>query len=79
MRSFGMIPVLPAFAGHIPQGLTRVFPNASVSKLGHWGHFGPPYVPTYLLDPDDPLFRVSYIPHQPRSQGLFVFTFSRAF
>ena len=59
MRSFGMIPVLPAFAGHIPKALQRVFPNASISTLSHWGHFSPPYVPTYLLDPGDPLFQVS--------------------
>ena len=58
MRSFGMTPVLPGFAGHIPKGLTRVFPNASVSELAHWGNFKTPYVPTYLLDPSDPLFQV---------------------
>lgn len=23
MRSFGMIPVLPAFAGHVPKAITR--------------------------------------------------------
>ncbi|XP_028391775.1 alpha-N-acetylglucosaminidase-like [Dendronephthya gigantea] len=57
MRSFGMTPVLPAFAGHIPKALTRVFPNASISTLSHWGHFSSPYVPTYLLDPADPLFQ----------------------
>ena len=58
MRSFGMIPVLPTFAGHIPKAVTRVFPNASVSTLSHWGHFSPPYIPTYLLDPGDPLFQI---------------------
>ena len=60
MRSFGMIPVLPSFAGHIPKALMRIFPNASISTLSHWGHFSSPYVPTYLLDPGDPLFKVSY-------------------
>jgi alpha-N-acetylglucosaminidase len=60
MRSFGMIPVLPTFAGHIPKALMRIFPNASISILSHWGHFSPPYVPTYLLDPGDPLFQVSH-------------------
>lgn len=23
MRSFGMVPVLPAFAGHVPKAITR--------------------------------------------------------
>ena len=31
MRSFGMIPVLPAFAGHIPKGLIDVHPEIKYS------------------------------------------------
>ncbi|KAJ8307101.1 hypothetical protein KUTeg_015185 [Tegillarca granosa] len=56
MRSLGMIPVLPGFAGHVPQNLTRIYPNANVSRLGDWGHFGDKYCCTYLLDFKDPLF-----------------------
>lgn len=59
MREFGMTPVLPAFAGHVPNGLLRVYPNASVSQLGDWGHFNSTYCCTYLLDPSDSLFQVS--------------------
>lgn len=58
MRAFGITPVLPGFAGHIPEGLTRVFPKANVSRLGDWGHFNSTYCCTYLLDPTDPLFKV---------------------
>ncbi|XP_035699107.1 alpha-N-acetylglucosaminidase-like [Branchiostoma floridae] len=55
MRNFGMIPVLPGFAGHVPAAITRLYPNASVSRL-QWGRFEDPYCCTYLLDPQDPLF-----------------------
>ncbi|XP_033107310.1 alpha-N-acetylglucosaminidase-like [Anneissia japonica] len=57
MRSLGMIPVLPAFAGHVPNAITRLFPNASVTRLRNWGHFSDPYCCTYLLDSQDPLFK----------------------
>ncbi|XP_059151841.1 alpha-N-acetylglucosaminidase-like isoform X1 [Physella acuta] len=56
MRSFGMIPVLPAFAGHVPSGITRIFPQAKVSRLGTWNDFNTTYSGTYLLDFQDPLF-----------------------
>lgn len=59
MREFGMTPVLPAFAGHVPNGLLRVYPNANVSRLGDWGNFNSTYCCTYLLDPSDSLFQVS--------------------
>ncbi|XP_064605833.1 alpha-N-acetylglucosaminidase-like [Liolophura sinensis] len=56
MRLFGMTPVLPGFAGHVPPATTRLFPNASVSRLGSWARFNATYSMTYLLDFDDPLF-----------------------
>lgn len=58
MRNIGMTPVLPGFAGHVPKGLTRIYPKANVSQLGDWGHFNATYCCTYLLDPSDPLFKV---------------------
>ncbi|XP_030853369.1 alpha-N-acetylglucosaminidase-like [Strongylocentrotus purpuratus] len=57
MRDLGMIPVLPAFAGHVPKSFSKVFPNASISNLGDWGRFGPEYCCTSLLDPQDPMFK----------------------
>lgn len=30
MKSLGMIPVLPAFAGHVPAAISRVYPKVSV-------------------------------------------------
>ncbi|XP_069490537.1 alpha-N-acetylglucosaminidase [Ambystoma mexicanum] len=58
MRSLGMIPVLPAFAGHVPRGILRVFPEVNVTKLGVWSHFDCTYSCSYLLDPEDPMFQV---------------------
>ncbi|XP_053309632.1 alpha-N-acetylglucosaminidase [Spea bombifrons] len=56
MRSLGMITVLPAFSGHIPQGIVRVFPTVNVTRLGGWSNFNCTYSCSYLLDPEDPLF-----------------------
>ncbi|XP_054505678.2 alpha-N-acetylglucosaminidase [Agelaius phoeniceus] len=58
MRSLGMTTVLPAFAGHVPQGILRVFPRVNATRLGHWSHFDCSYSCTYLLDPEDPMFQV---------------------
>ncbi|XP_061562460.1 alpha-N-acetylglucosaminidase isoform X1 [Phycodurus eques] len=56
MRSFGMIPVLPAFSGNIPRGILRLHPEANVTRLGPWAHFNCSYSCSYILDPRDPLF-----------------------
>ena len=32
-RLFGMKPVLPGFAGHVPKALQRIYPNASISQV----------------------------------------------
>ncbi|XP_056433195.1 LOW QUALITY PROTEIN: alpha-N-acetylglucosaminidase-like [Gadus chalcogrammus] len=56
MRSFGMIPVLPAFSGNIPKGILRLHPSANVTRLGPWAHFNCSFSCAYILDPRDPLF-----------------------
>ncbi|XP_030625950.1 alpha-N-acetylglucosaminidase [Chanos chanos] len=56
MRAFGMIPVLPAFSGIVPEGITRLFPQANVTKLSAWSHFNCSLSCAYVLDPRDPLF-----------------------
>ncbi|XP_070582763.1 alpha-N-acetylglucosaminidase [Erythrolamprus reginae] len=58
MRSLGMFTVLPAFAGHIPQGILRVFPQVNATQLGNWSHFDCTYSCAYLLSPEDPMFQV---------------------
>ncbi|XP_076077095.1 alpha-N-acetylglucosaminidase-like isoform X4 [Mytilus galloprovincialis] len=64
MRAFGMIPVLPGFAGHVPEALSRIHPKANISQLGDWAGFSKKFCCTYLLDFGDPLFKeigVSFI------------------
>ena len=51
MRGLGMTPVLPAFAGHVPNGLLKVRPSIRFMKQS-WQHFNE----TLLLDPTDSLF-----------------------
>ncbi|KAF2072415.1 hypothetical protein CYY_006272 [Polysphondylium violaceum] len=53
MRSFGMRPVLPGFAGHVPPALAKVFPHANITQVGGWG----PFAGSFLLDPSDPLYK----------------------
>jgi alpha-N-acetylglucosaminidase len=54
-RSLGMTPVLPAFAGHVPEALRDRFPKAKISRLSEWGGFADRYR-SFFLDPSDPLF-----------------------
>ena len=49
MAAFGMKPVLPAFAGHVPKEMLTKFPDANITHLAPWhGHFP---VGTYFLSP----------------------------
>lgn len=56
IREFGMINVLPGFAGHVPAGLKRVYPSANYTRNSGWGNFNETYTEDYLLEPTDPLF-----------------------
>lgn len=51
-RELGMMPVLPAFTGHVPASFAGYFPNANLKKT-NWGNG---FADTYILDPEDPLF-----------------------
>ncbi len=53
-RSLGMTPVLPAFAGHVPRQMVRMFPHADIQQLSSWCGFAP----TYFLNSTDSLFPV---------------------
>jgi alpha-N-acetylglucosaminidase len=52
-RRLGMTPVLPAFSGHVPESLSRKFPDADIKKGYKWSGFEG----TFLLQPQDKLFR----------------------
>ena len=56
IREFGMINVLPGFAGHVPAALKDLYPNASFSRNSDWGSFNSTYSGDYLLQPNDTLF-----------------------
>lgn len=53
-RSFGMTPVLPAFAGHVPKAIKDQYPNSKITNMGSYGT-GDEYN-AYFLDPTDSLF-----------------------
>lgn len=54
-RELNMHPVLPAFAGHVPNALRRLYPNLNIQTLGKWAGFGEEYH-SYFLNPNEPLF-----------------------
>ena len=43
MRAFGMLPVLPAFTGYVPDAVTRLFPLTNATRIRDWKNFPPTY------------------------------------
>ena len=62
-RELNMRPVLPAFAGHVPPELQRLYPEAQIERMSDWAGFALEDFP-HFLDPMDPLF--------PKIQKLFI-------
>lgn len=56
MREFGMTPVLPGFAGHVPDALQVAYPTHTYVKSADWNGFNASYSADLLLQPTDPLF-----------------------
>lgn len=56
-RELNMKPVLPAFAGHVPPELRRIYPDARIERMSDWAGFALEDYP-WFLDPEDPLFPV---------------------
>ena len=54
-RELNMKPVLPAFAGHVPPELQRLYPDAQIDRMSDWAGFDVDQWP-HFLDPMDPLF-----------------------
>ena len=52
-----MLPVLPAFAGYVPDEFIKIYPNVSYSISPSWSNFVEPYGYVVLLEPVDPLFK----------------------
>lgn len=55
-RMYGMIGVLPGFAGHVPDAIVRIFPDAVVTRSAAWGGFNQTYTCNMLLEPADKRF-----------------------
>ncbi|RUS31983.1 hypothetical protein BC938DRAFT_476575 [Jimgerdemannia flammicorona] len=58
LRSFGMTPVLPAFAGFVPEAITKAFPNANLTHAAHWANFPPQFTSVTAIYPLDPEFLI---------------------
>ncbi|XP_018579109.1 alpha-N-acetylglucosaminidase isoform X1 [Anoplophora glabripennis] len=58
MRNLGMIPVLPAFAGHLPRAFKSIYPDVNMTKMQVWNSFNDTYCCPYFLDPTEELFKV---------------------
>ena len=56
MVELGMTPVLNGFAGHVPDAVRRVHPEANISLSSDWGGVGCNESCVALLEPSDPLF-----------------------
>lgn len=72
MVELGMTPVLPAFTGFVPRGITRVQPNAMVVNGSNWNNFPTTYTNDTFLEPADPLFshlQQSFISKQIAAYG----------
>ena len=58
IREFGMINVLPGFAGHVPAALKDMFPFSNFTRNSGWNRFNSTYSDDYLLQPNDVMFKV---------------------
>ena len=56
MVELGITPVLPAFPGFVPDAITRVRPDADVTRGSDWNGFGEKYSQVYSLSPTDETF-----------------------
>ncbi|MBR5092157.1 MAG: alpha-N-acetylglucosaminidase [Bacteroidales bacterium] len=66
-RALGMTPVLPAFAGHVPQRIAELQPQADIQRLSPWCGFEP----TCFLNSTDPLFAVIQRRYLAKQEALY--------
>lgn len=72
MRQLGMKPILPAFAGHVPPALGKVFPNVKIHPMSKWGGLDPDKYRSYFIEPSEALFdsiQSRFIAEQTRTFG----------
>lgn len=70
-RELGMRPVLPAFAGHVPEELKMVFPDANYQSLGSWAGYKEKYHCTFLdpMCPEYALIQKKFLEKQTELYG----------
>ena len=56
MKEFEMVYVLTCFAGHVPQSITKYYPNVNVSQSAQWANFPCNYSCVTLLDFNEELY-----------------------
>jgi alpha-N-acetylglucosaminidase len=70
-RRLGMKPILGGFAGHVPEALKTVKPDAKITRIAPgWGGMAAQYT-TWFLDPTDPLFREIQIRYLKKQTELY--------
>ncbi|CAH2087845.1 unnamed protein product [Euphydryas editha] len=57
MFKLGMIPVFPAFNGHVPRAFESIFPNITVYNVSTWNKFDADYCCNLFIDPKEPVFK----------------------
>ena len=57
MTELGINYILPAFAGFVPDAITRLYPDQNFTISNDWGSFGCNYSCTYIVDPRSDLFQ----------------------
>ncbi|KAL9926875.1 alpha-N-acetylglucosaminidase isoform X2 [Glossina fuscipes] len=56
-RAFGMTVAIPAFAGHLPIAMRRLYPNVNFSITDRWNRFPDEYCCPLYVDPCENLFQ----------------------
>ncbi|KAJ8728718.1 hypothetical protein PYW07_006414 [Mythimna separata] len=57
LLNLGIVPILPAFNGHVPVAFSRLFSNDSFFEIGPWSDFSLDYCCGLFVKPIDPLFK----------------------
>lgn len=69
-RELNMRPVLQAFAGHVPEQLKEIYPDADITDIPRWGGF-PSENLCHFLSPMDPLYAQIQKEFMTQQQKLF--------
>lgn len=57
MYQLGIVPVLPAFNGHVPKAFSRLYPDTSFYSVDTWNRFSANYCCSLFINPREALFK----------------------